>query len=575
MIHDEMNKHLQYYREQGLSIIPIPEGRKEATITWKEYQIRLATDGEIERWFGNNQTNLAIICGKISGNLVILDFDDEQGFNNWVDIAKAKLGFDNIHAFTPIVQTGRGFHVYFRTKELVKSQKFPNVEIKGEGGYVIAPPSIHPGGTQYKLINPDIKGIITIESLISIGIDTETTPERRHEPTWVSKALEGVSEGNRNNTAMMLAGYFKNKHPQDITETLLLDWNKKNVPPLPENELLRTISSAYTYPPKTQDNVENNNDIVNRGGVGDYSLPCPAEAKIGTNGDQTGQGVSSHRNLSLEIRDWVVETGGRWFTRVDMDKEVDIFTPQDKENRKKIIQRLKHAGEIEEHPFVSGKYRFVDANCEDIAIGEAFVGEPIPFQWPFGIESYANLYPGNLVVIAGSPNAGKTAMLLNLVAMNQNEFEIYYFSSEMAEQEFNLRLSLFKDVEKWNFHPKMKSSNFADVIKPDAINIVDYLEMTDDFYKVSGYLAGITNKLKNGIAIVALQMKRGATLGRGGEFSLEKARLYLTMDSGKIRIEKAKNWHKPDFNPNGMSSQFKLVNGCDFSIIRPLSHIEE
>ena len=53
-------------------------------------------------------------------------------------------------------------------------------------------------------------------------------------------------------------------------------------------------------------------------------------------------------------------------------------------------------------------------------------------------------------------------------------------------------------------------------------------------------------------------------LGRGGEFTIEKARLALAMRPGTLQIYKAKNWLQPDKNPNGKFLDFNLVNGCDF-----------
>ena len=54
-----------------------------------------------------------------------------------------------------------------------------------------------------------------------------------------------------------------------------------------------------------------------------------------------------------------------------------------------------------------------------------------------------------------------------------------------------------------------------------------------------------------------------AELGRGAEFSLERARLYLSLDNGRLKIVKAKNW-RTELNPNGMLYTFKLTDGCKF-----------
>ncbi|MBW2618874.1 MAG: hypothetical protein JRC92_08370, partial [Deltaproteobacteria bacterium] len=194
----------------------------------------------------------------------------------------------------------------------------------------------------------------------------------------------------------------------------------------------------------------------------------------------------------------------------------------------------------------------------------------VDLKWPFGLERLIDLYPKNIVVVAGAPNAGKTALLLNLIRLNMTKHQITYFSSEMGPEELKLRLLNFEDLspDDWNFGAYDRSSNFVDVIQPNAVNIVDYLEVTDDFYRVGGEIKAIHDKLDKGLAVIALQKKKGAELGRGAEFSIEKPRLYLALDDGELKIIKAKNWgpeaKETGQNPNGKIFYFSLVNGCKF-----------
>ena len=109
--------------------------------------------------------------------------------------------------------------------------------------------------------------------------------------------------------------------------------------------------------------------------------------------------------------------------------------------------------------------------------------------------------------------------------------------------------------------------HFADVIHPNDVNIIDYLEIHDNFYAVSGMLKAIHDKLDKGVAFVALQKNPGAETGLGGYRGLEKPRVYLNLDpdypGGKATIVKAKNW-ATNINPNGYSVKFKLISGCYF-----------
>lgn len=220
--------------------------------------------------------------------------------------------------------------------------------------------------------------------------------------------------------------------------------------------------------------------------------------------------------------------------------------------------------EIERHPVKNGCFRLINKECETIDWLNAS-DDYIEVQWPFGIENYVRILPKNIVVIAGEPNAGKTAFLLNFIKLNMHKHRIHYFSSEMGSQELRSRLVKFDlPPHKWIFTPKERSSNFADVIEPDGINVIDFLEVHDEFYKMGGYIKAIYDKLNKGIAVIAIQKNKGVEFGLGGMRGLEKARLYLTMEPNIIRIVKGKNWATEGINPNGMELEFKLVQGCNF-----------
>jgi hypothetical protein len=169
--------------------------------------------------------------------------------------------------------------------------------------------------------------------------------------------------------------------------------------------------------------------------------------------------------------------------------------------------------------------------------------------------------------VAGEIEAGKTAFLLNFAKLNMNAFQTYYFSSEMGDSELRKRLRKFDDItlSEWTFHPKMRSGDFHSVIYPDCLNIVDYLELHDDFFKVGGDLKKIHDKLAKGVAVVALQKPKNRDTGLGGDRSMEVARLYLALSKEypghRIKIVKGKNW-TTNQNPNGLSLKYKVRDGC-------------
>lgn len=541
---------LAIFKKESLCIIPIPYKEKAAAIKWQEFQSRKPTVGEVTQWFLNeHESNLAVVCGAISGNLVVLDCDSEEKFNELMGIIGEKTGCTDFFSWTTIVKTGKGFHIYLKTDQPVKSMKFPALDIKGEGGYVIAPPSIHPSGAAYRFANDIfIPAIRHVKDLKEIGIDIEQKPVQQDstQPGWVTELLKGMGEGDRDNAGIRLAGYFSRRLPADVVEMILNDWNKKNNPPLDNYSIQKILRSAYKYTADIGDSIY-------------YPQSAPPVLE---------RHKSVTENVTSEqIEEWCSKTTG-WFSYEELDRDLGIVTPDQKHNRRTVTYRLREAKKLESHPRDNKLMRWVNVQVRLVDFKRAGGKSPLAVRYPFHIEQYFNTFPGNIIVLAGAADAGKTAFLLNFVYLNQSDFSIYYQSSEMGETELASRLEKFEGIrlDEWNFTVEERSRDFADVIRPDCINIIDYMELSADSWNVAEYLRQIHDKLQGGIAIVALQKKRGAELGRGSDFGLEKPRLYLTMDGGVLKIQKAKNWANPEQNPNGLEVHYKIINGCKFLV---------
>jgi hypothetical protein len=145
---------------RGLSIVPVPRPRpgvppgqpgdgKVPAIPWRDYQQRLPTEDEIRRWFATPM-NIAIITGKIS-DVVVVDADEPEALR-W---CTANL------RYTPWqTQTSRGFHLFYRHPgpeiEVRNRARIETrdgrlaIDVRGDGGYVIAPGSIHASGAEYR-----------------------------------------------------------------------------------------------------------------------------------------------------------------------------------------------------------------------------------------------------------------------------------------------------------------------------------------------------------------------------------------------------------------------------------------
>jgi hypothetical protein len=272
------------------------------------------------------------------------------------------------------------------------------------------------------------------------------------------------------------------------------------------------------------------------------------------------------RNLSQEIRDWVSVAPGVFYTR-DMARDLDINSKNDQKTASGILIKMVKEG-ILEGSGKRGVYRIKEVGFEemDFDIPEA---KTISLSWPLKIEELYRCYPGTVAVLAGAPESGKTTYCLNYCLQNMNKHNVTYLSSELWGPELKSRILLFnRGTEVWK-RAKFKKvvSNFEDAIDPDGINIVDYIKIYDEFWLVAKAMQSISNRLRSGTALIALQRQYAKEVAKGGEGTLEDPRLYLTMnrvkgeDFAKIKILKCHNWIDPTINPNRMYKNFKIIKG--------------
>ena len=192
--------------------------------------------------------------------------------------------------------------------------------------------------------------------------------------------------------------------------------------------------------------------------------------------------------------------------------------------------------------------------------------EAVDVWLPFALSDYVELYENSVVIVAGAYNAGKTCILLNIIKENMIKgWDISYFNSEMSAGELKKRLTKFKyeTLTGWKFKAYERAEDFQDVIKPgkNSLNVIDFLEVHDEFYIIGRKIKEIHDRLKGGLAIIALQKNPGRDEGMGGARSMEVARLALAIDYGKVKVTKAKNFRQPDKNPNGLVKDFKILHG--------------
>lgn len=149
------------YLSYGLAVIPVKaDGSKSPPWKWQEFQERPPTRDEVDLWFGDGEYGVAVLGGPVSGGLEILDFDNGESWKEWEKILSDALDIGILRRFPRVRTPAGGYHIYLKRQNPGRNRKLARspegkclVEIRGTGGYVLAPgcpAACHPSGKCYE-----------------------------------------------------------------------------------------------------------------------------------------------------------------------------------------------------------------------------------------------------------------------------------------------------------------------------------------------------------------------------------------------------------------------------------------
>ena len=196
--------------------------------------------------------------------------------------------------------------------------------------------------------------------------------------------------------------------------------------------------------------------------------------------------------------------------------------------------------------------------------------------------------PDGLYVAQDFIVAHNTGFLLNMLAENVDLHHCLYMTNELSDEEFVDRMKHFDWAElkngngEWKFDAVEHFSNYQDIMQPDAINFIDYLDPGENPYFIGIIIDQIRQRLNKGIAIIAVQKgistwidKQGKKqysyreYGTGGQYSEHRARLVLHFDpTGDpmqpylLTVKKSKT-----YSVVGRKFKFNLINGAKFTSV--------
>ncbi len=261
-----MGKAAEWYGQRSYPVFPLHSaegercscgspacetpGKHPRIVQWPENAT--TRPGVIRIWWARwPEANIGLVTGEAS-RLVVLDVDPRHGGHVAIDELE--------HRFGPLpatveAQTGSGGrHLLFKHP----GQRIPNsagllgpgLDVRGDGGYIVVPPSLHASGRRYAWDGARHPAHMEPAPMPAWLAERLTRPEKS---TGVSTPITSISnlvitevpEGQRNSTLARLAGHLL-RHRVDpyLTLGLLRSWNQLSCqPPLTEAEMTRTINS--------------------------------------------------------------------------------------------------------------------------------------------------------------------------------------------------------------------------------------------------------------------------------------------------------------------------------------------
>lgn len=258
----------QAYVKQGKLVLPLHSvrdghctcGRKDCSSPGKhpltQHGVNDATDDEaqVAAWWSQWPfANIGIATGARSG-IAVIDVDPRNG------------GYESLSAITVpdtlTAQTGSGgLHIYLTIEAPVRGTVLaPGIDLKADGGYVVAPPSLHIQGS-YTWLDPLVP--MAPMPQLSVTQRPAATDTANHHGTviepdrkdWVVDLLTSpCAQGQRNNTLTRLSGYFRNVLPERVTMALMEAWNSTQCdPPMSIVEIRSNVAHKYQRYPGIDD----------------------------------------------------------------------------------------------------------------------------------------------------------------------------------------------------------------------------------------------------------------------------------------------------------------------------------
>lgn len=290
--------HALALAKEGFHVFPLLP-REKTPLTKHGFKDATRDEGLIRNWWRTTPTaNIGVATGAVSG-IVVLDVDAGHGGNE--SLAGLVREFGPLPTGPAVKTGGGGAHYYFKhpgTKVGNRTNMRKGIDVRGDGGYVVVPTSVHPNGETYEWMPGRAPGEVELQPMpafMAAKTKSSSVPpppssgmDLRERAQRYADALAPAVEGSRNDQAFRNAGNLlalesDNGQHLSIDEVfeVMRTWNARNAPPLDDAELRACVESAAVNgtprPPKlprgNRQKSERESAIREKGNQGNACVP--------------------------------------------------------------------------------------------------------------------------------------------------------------------------------------------------------------------------------------------------------------------------------------------------------------
>ena len=532
--------------EKGFSMIP-GNGKAPIEKDWTKWC-------HVRRPFNRSDFlghNALVACGPASGALV-LDADDLVLFGR----VGTKNGWSLPPTFT--VETGSGtdhyYYQYPNDGQVYGNRAFKKLgfDLRGDGGCVVAAGSIHPDTGRAYFITKDVP----------------LAPA----PAWILEQYRTGGPGGSGQVDLdtlqissAMRETIRNGAPKgQRSEAMMKALVSLLGAGVPESDIYR-IFDSYPIGEKYRE----------KGSSRDRWL----RDEIGRARQYVGQNEKDGRISQEALVTQFIEENPGWASIDDVSR----WTGVPAKNAKVYLARAFTKGIMERHPTRAGLYRrvithagFVDYKNIDPETEELNV------RYPGGYEKYIRTPAGGVFTLGGESGAGKTTYCLNFIRLNDERHKIVYISTEFNRNEVRGALerfahetdpALYREIDDWKFQLYecigMTLTQLKERIVPDAINIIDWVQMSaDDYPNLGAEITLMKSKVGQGLLVLVMQKDPDRDHTRGRYQGVDATYLTLLIsktgrpDVTTYKVTKARYSRDPRIRIEYKARPVQNLRGC-------------